>query len=304
MMRRRREESTSQKPQDAAWECLVARFERAFVRNGLNVRTIRLFHSVVHGYYENHGRKLPWRRTKKPYHILVSEVMLQQTQVERVMDKYSLFLNRFPNFKALARASLRSVLRTWQGLGYNRRAVHLRQAAQLVTRQWHDRLPRDIEKLIILPGVGRATAGAVLAYAFNRPVVFIETNIRTVFLHFFFKNQQNVTDAEILPFVEKTMDRANPRVWYYALMDLGAMLKKQYGNPNWRSAHHARQSRFEGSDRQIRGMILRMLVSEKRVSRTRLARSASVSRSRLEGILAQLEKEQLIRKHGRAYTIA
>lgn len=263
-----------------------------------------LFRKVVYNYYENHGRKLPWRKAKKPYHILVSEVMLQQTQVGRVVDKYSSFLKRFPDFKTLAHTSLRGVLQIWQGLGYNRRALHLRKAAQLVTAQWHGRLPRDTEKLMALPGVGQATASAILVYAFNRPVVFVETNIRTVFLHFFFKNEKTITDAAILPFVEKTMDRTNPRVWFHALMDLGAMLKKQYGNPNWRSAHHARQSRFEGSDRQIRGMILRILAREKRVSLERLVRVASVSHSRLGRILSRLEKEQLVSKKGRSYTIA
>jgi A/G-specific adenine glycosylase len=230
--------------------------------------------------------------------------MLQQTQVERVIDKYLLFLDTFPDFASLARAPLRTILGVWQGLGYNRRAQQLRTIAQRVVEQWHGRLPDDAKGLVTLPGVGQATAAAVLAYAFNRPVVFIETNIRTVFLHFFFKNQKNVVDAVILPLVEKTIDNANPRIWYYALMDLGAMLKRQYGNPNWRSAHHAPQSRFEGSDRQVRGRILRMLVREHRVSLVRLKRVASVPRRRLERILAQLEKEQLICKKGRSYTIA
>jgi len=292
------------KPGHLPWERRVAQFERALIRDGLNTRTVRLFSNVVYGYYENHGRKLPWRTTKKPYHILVSEVMLQQTQVERVMEKYPIFLERFPDFQSLACAPLRAVLQVWQGLGYNRRALHLRKAAQLIMTQWYGRLPDDEEKLMTLPGIGTATASAILAYAFNRPVAFVETNIRTVFLHFFFKNQRTVTDAAILLLVEKTMDRANPRVWFHALMDLGAMLKKEYGNPNWRSAHHARQSRFEGSDREIRGKILRMLVREQRVSLEGLVRVASVSRRRLAGILAQLEKEQLISKKGRSYSIA
>jgi A/G-specific adenine glycosylase len=302
-MQQKKRGSTLPKTKQVPWERSAAQFERAFLRSGLNAKTVRLFRAVVYKFYEGHGRELPWRRTKKPYHILVSEMMLQQTQVGRVMDKYPLFLKRFPDFNRLAQSSLRSVLRTWQGLGYNRRAAHLRKAAQLVASQWHGRLPRDAEKLVTLPGVGRATAGAILAYAFNQPVVFIETNIRTVFLHFFFKNKRAVADAAILPLIEKTMDKKKSRVWYYALMDFGAMLKKQYGNPNWRSAHHTRQSRFHGSDRQIRGMILRSLVRQRRVSLVELARGISVSEDRLRSILARLEKEQLISRKDRFYSI-
>ncbi len=274
------------------------------MRDDLNTRTIRLFRDVVYSCYENHGRRLPWCKTKNPYCILVSEIMLQQTQVDRVIDKYVQFLSAFPDFHALARAPLRKILQVWHGLGYNRRARQLKNTAQLIVTQWYGRLPQDINKLVTLPGIGTATASAILAYAFNRPVAFVETNIRTVFLHFFFKNRKHVTDAEILVLVNKTMDRAHPSQWFHALMDFGVLLKKQYGNPNWRSAHHARQSRFEGSDRQIRGIILRMLVREQRASLERLVRVASVSRSRLERILSQLEKEQLISKKGRSYTIA
>lgn len=303
-MRQRRAKSTLQKPVDTSLQQRATQFEHALMNDGLSARAIGLFRNVVYNYYKNYGRNLPWRKTKRPYNILVSEFMLQQTQVERVMDKYLLFLKRFPDFKTLAHASLREVLQVWQGLGYNRRALHLRKAAQLVTAQWHGRLLCDIEKLMALPGVGKATASAIAVFAFDQPVAFVETNIRTVFLHFFFKDKKHVTDAEILVFVVKTMDRARPSQWYHALMDFGAMLKKQYGNPNWRSAHHAQQKPFAGSDRQVRGQILRLLTQHTCLSQRKLVGLLRVSTKRLAYILSQLEKDHLVKKKGRSYTIA
>ena len=199
---------------------------------------------------------MPWRKTRNPYRILVSEVMLQQTSVARVTDKYTRFLQAFPNASALATAGTDDLLGAWKGLGYNRRALSLRAAAQVIVSVHGGKVPRSVDELVALPGIGHATAGAVLAYAYDIAIPFVETNIRRVFLHFYFPGEDGVTDARILPLVEKTVDRGNPREWYYALMDYGAMLGKGAVNANRRSLRYRPQKPFEGSFRQLRGAIL------------------------------------------------
>ena len=221
---------------------------------------MQLFRRRVWGYYRSHGRDLPWRRTQDPYHILVSEIMLQQTRVERVEGRYERFLERFPDIQALARARLAEVLAGWQGLGYNRRAQALRDTARIVVEQYGGRLPQDESVLVTLPGIGKATAASIAAFAFNRPVLVIETNIRRVFLHCFFAGRDRVPDRELLPLIAAACDRDNPREWYYALMDLGSRFRSKFPNPNRRSAHYQRQAAFEGSSRQARGRLVRLLL--------------------------------------------
>jgi A/G-specific adenine glycosylase len=203
---------------------------------------------------------MPWRETKDPYRILVSEIMLQQTQVVRVEEKYPKFIRAFPDFKALNRAPLAKVYGVWQGMGYNRRALALKKIAHIVVNDYKGTLPKTHEDLCALPGIGKATASSIMAFAFNRPAVFIETNIRTVFIHFFFKKRKQVADEEILLLVEQCLYRKNPRVWYWALMDYGTMLKKSGEDKNIRSKHYKKQGRFEGSRRQKRGKILKILL--------------------------------------------
>jgi A/G-specific adenine glycosylase len=185
--------------------------------------------------------------------------MLQQTQVDRVIPKYEAFLKRFPSFKKLADASVADVLREWQGLGYNRRALSLKRTAEGVMQQHGGSLPSSYEELIELPGIGPYTAGALRAFIWNQPEVFIETNIRTVYIHHFFP-MKKVGDDELRPLIEKTLDTEHPREWYYALMDYGAHLKKSVGNASRGSAHYKKQSPFKGSRRQLRGAILRELM--------------------------------------------
>lgn len=219
------------------------------------------FRETVLAFYAEHGRVLPWRETRDPYAILVSEVMLQQTQVPRVVPKYEAFLHAFPDVQSLAEAPLVDVLAAWSGLGYNRRAKSLKDAAALVVSNCGGRIPDTLEALVTLPGIGHATASQILAFAFDVPVPFIETNIRTVYLHHFFEDAEGVPDSAILPLVEATLDRRDPRTWYYALMDYGTHLKATMPNPSRRSAHHTRQSTFAGSMRQLRGAVLRELTA-------------------------------------------
>ena len=261
------------------------------------------FIRAMRDHYAAERRTLPWRSDINPCRILVSEFMLQQTQVERVLGKYELFIETFPDFQALARAPLKDVLALWQGLGFNRRAVNLWKTVRKVVEEFHGSLPDTTEALVKMPGIGRATAGAVLAFAFNRPVVFIETNIRRVFIHFFFQGRTDVRDSEILPLVEAALDHDNPRQWYYALMDYGAMLGRQSLNPNRRSAHYTRQAAFEGSDRQVRGRIIRELLRQGALTGKDLSSQLDIEGDRLRKILAGLERDGLIVRRKRCYSL-
>jgi A/G-specific adenine glycosylase len=264
---------------------------------------VAAFREVIYGYYARNRRSFPWRSTRNPYHILVSEVMLQQTQTERVLGKYEQFLAEFPDFTTLAAAPLRSVMAAWQGLGYNRRALSLKRAAEVVVERYGGRLPSSWEILAELPGIGKATASAILAFAFNKPSVFIETNIRTVFVHFFFPGRDEVKDREIFHLVERTLDRARPRRWYSALMDYGVMLKRSHGNPSRRSGHHRRQSPFVGSNRQVRGKIIRALVSGSGLRQGELVRITDAEPEAVRRNLDLLAKEGLIRRWGGRFWI-
>jgi A/G-specific adenine glycosylase len=251
------------------------------------------FKEAIWNYYKTFGRSFDWRQTHNPYHIFVSEVMLQQTQTYRVAPKYREFITRFPTFSDLARASVKDVVATWSGLGYNRRALFLQKSAQIIEHEYNGILPNKSEILITLPGIGKATAASICAFAFNMPTIFIETNIRTVYIHHFFAGSQQVTDAEIIPLVTQTIDEQNAREWYYALMDYGVMLKQTIPNPSKRSAHYTIQSKFAGSDRQIRGMILKLLTTEI-LSKQQLFDSIDRQPERIEKILNQLINEGFI----------
>jgi A/G-specific adenine glycosylase len=212
-------------------------------------------------------RDLPWRRTRDPYGVLLSEVMLQQTQVPRVLGRWEAWLADFPTLDALAAAPLEPVLAAWQGLGYNRRAIALKRAAEQTAERFGGQLPADETALRSLPGVGPATAAGVLAFAFELPATYLETNVRAVFLHELYPDRDGVPDREITPLVAAAVAEAarqgiSPRDWYYALLDYGAHLKRTQSNPSRRSAHHTRQSRFEGSRRQKRAWLLRAVMAD------------------------------------------
>ncbi len=269
------------------------------------------FQKTVLDYYRAHGRHdLPWRQPRAdgsfdPYAIIVSEVMLQQTQVGRVIPKYRAFMERFPSLDALAAAPLAEVLQAWSGLGYNRRAKFLQQAAQAIVA--HDgSWPRTTAELARLPGIGTNTAGALLAYAYDMPVVFIETNVRTVFIHHFFADEPAVVqDRAIADLVAATLPD-NPRQWYWAVMDYGTHLKQVVGNVSQKSAHYVRQSSFAGSRRQIRGKIIRLLSGGPQMGEML---AAAIPDERRQAVLDDLLAEGLIDRrddcymlHGACYT--
>jgi A/G-specific adenine glycosylase len=259
------------------------------------------FRGIVLKRYEEAGRSFPWRETRDPWAILVSEVMLQQTQTERVVPKYLAWMEAFPEPSRLASVSLAEALALWSGLGYNRRALALRAAASAITSA--GRMGDTEEELLALPGVGRYTARAVLAFAFGKPVALIETNIRSVYLHHFFRGEDRVPDSRIEKAVEATMDRDDPRTWYYALMDYGVELKRTIGNPNVRSAHYAKQSAFADSNRRIRGAILRELGSRGCSGGDAIAAALPFSRERVDAALAELMAEGFVAESDGTYRI-
>ncbi len=264
---------------------------------------IPAFREIILDYYGLYGRCFPWRETRDPYRILVSEFMLQQTQTQRVIRKYEAFLEKLPDFASLSAAPLDRVLSLWQGLGYNRRAVALKQTAGIVMEEHGGVLPSDAAVLRTFPGIGPATSSEIAVFAFNVPQVFIETNIRRVFIHFFFQDRNSVDDSDILPLAEQALGRTDPRTWYYALMDYGAMLKKSVPNPNRRSAHYKKQSPFEGSDRQVRGTILRILLREPWLGKEEIAGRTGFPVQRVEKILPQLEKEGFVSVRDDRYAV-
>jgi len=237
---------------------------------------------------------------------MVSEIMLQQTGVTRVTSKYQEFLEVFPAIQTLATAKLSEVLIVWSGLGYNRRAKFLHQAAQTVVNQYHGKLPHTLKELVSLPGIGPNTAGAILTYAFNEPCIFIETNIRTAYIHHFFAEHPEVTDAQIAELLKQTLaietqqPEPNYREFYWALMDYGSYLKKEVGGLLHQSKAYSKQSVFEGSRRQIRGKILKLLALQP-LTAAQLA--DSIIDDRLEAVLVDLLQENLIEKAKGYYSL-
>lgn len=288
-------------------------------------------------------RDLPWRRTRNPYEIWLSEVMLQQTQVARVEGRWPQWLDRFPSVEALAAASVADVLEAWQGMGYNRRALALKSAAEKIICEHHGEFPHETRALTALPGIGPATAQGIRAFAFDLPGVYLETNVRSVFLHEFYPGAVGVPDRELVPLIEACCPASGqdapdegasdaafaapqdaddtPRSWYYALLDYGAHLKATLPNPSRRSASHVRQSRFEGSRRQKRAELVRILLAARDDDDEALGLSAgdllerldaheasagrpAVERAVVEELLQGLAKEGFCREERGLWSIA
>ncbi len=265
----------------------------------LTPEQIKKFHKTIYAFFKTNRRDFAWRSTTDPYKIVVSEIMLQQTQVERVKTKYQEFIKTFPNFKTLAVASLKDVLTLWQGMGYNRRALYLHEIAVKINEDFGGTFPKDPLIIQNFKGIGPNTVGSICAFAFNIPTIFIETNIRSVFIHYFFPRKKAITDKQLLPLIAQTLDQKNPREWYFALMDYGAYLKKHFPNPSKKSAHHVAQSKFAGSDRQIRGALIKVLTQNTFISLAGLkTHFPTTEPQRLRTIIKQLLKEKLVAQKG------
>ncbi len=276
----------------------------------LSGKQIKKFQDTVWNYYNTSGRdNLPWRKSINTYRVWVSEIMLQQTQVDRVVGFFNVWMKMFPTVKDLAQASQIDVLKQWKGLGYNSRAIRMKQAAQLIIQEYKGKFPTDYNELQKLPGIGPYTAGAISAFVNNQPVVLIETNIRRVFIHHFFADANDKYDEDDLKLVEKTIDKENPREWYWALMDYGSFLgrtlniKGKKYNPNVQSKHYVKQSKFEGSDREIRSNILKLLLeNDNKIESSNLKKEIkkfSADNERIQKIINQMEKEGYLEIKGK-----
>jgi A/G-specific adenine glycosylase len=270
--------------------------------------TPQKFRTIVWKHYAEHGRHaLPWRKSHDPYRVLVSEMMLQQTQVERVIPYFTAWMKTYPTLKRLAAAPLADVLRRWQGLGYNRRAKMLHDAAKAVVAQHGGKMPRAVAELEALPGIGPYTARAVAAFAYDEDVTFVETNLRTAVIHHFFADRSGIPDADILAVLEKAKPRwtptRGPREWYAALMDYGAYLKRSGVRVNAKSKGYAKQSAFEGSGRQVRGAILRALATGPASKAKLLKLFPNERHAQLESQLARLLAEGMAEKVRSSYRL-
>ncbi len=292
-------------PQQQLFPDEVARFRALYETKGLEADVIAAFQAIIKHHYATRGRKFPFREPAHygdPYKVLVSEVMLQQTQADRVVDKYLAFVRAFPDFKALAGASNEAVLKAWVGLGYNRRALALKQIAEAVVSKHGGKLPSSVDALDEFPSIGPNTAASIATFAFNAVVPFIETNVRAVYTYFFFSGNPSVKEEAILDVVAQTLDNSNPREWYYALMDYGVLLKKAGKDPSRLKGDKLKAATFKGSDRQVRGKILKsLLASPKRIEA--IAADVCDGKDRVSRLLVQLEKEGFLERVGSIFSV-
>ncbi len=278
--------------------------EMAEAGGAASAAAVAEFRRVVWANYEQAGRDFPWRQSVDPWPILLSEVMLQQTRTERVVPYWTRWAALWPRPADLAAAPLDQVFREWSGLGYNRRARFLAQAAGRIQADHGGRVPEDPAQLEALPGIGPYTARAIACFAYGRPLAFVETNIRAAAIHFFFQDRAKVADAELMPLLQAALDQDRPREWHWALMDYGAALKRITANPGRRSAGYARQSRFEGSPRQARGAALRCLAAEGPRSIAALSAACGLSPDRIAGALRSLVAEGMVCEQAGQWRVA
>jgi A/G-specific adenine glycosylase len=267
------------------------------------VSQLEAFRTAVWAHHRANRREMPWRDVDDPYTVLVSEVMLQQTQVGRVEPRFREWMETFPTLDALAAAPLTLVLEKWQGLGYNRRAVNLKRTAELAVERYGGQLPCDPAVLRTLPGIGPVTAAAIANYARRVPTPFIETNVRAAVLHAFFPDAHDVTDRDLVPIVEATWDAEDPRGWGYALMDYGTHLKRTLPNPSRRSRHHVKQSRFEGSHRQKRARLLRAILAVPGRGPDEYAEATALETAEVIGLLEELAGEGFVTNCGGCWSV-
>ena len=269
--------------------------------------------ALLEWFYKNQ-RILPFRTDPSPYHVWLSEIMLQQTRVSAALPYYERFLAALPDIPALAGCEEEKLHKLWEGLGYYSRVRNLQKAAKIVCAQYGGQLPADYNALLALPGIGPSTSAGVRIFAFRQPDMYLETNVRAVFIHELFPGRESVADKELVSLVEATCPQdARVRAWYYALLDYGAYLKKTMPNPTRRSKHYTRQSKFEGSHRQKRAYLLRRVIDDA-LSTEDLARDLAQSErasgrqepsvEEVRAILDELEREGFVMRRGDAWLCA
>lgn len=259
---------------------------------------IQRFQKKILAFYQQNKRDLPWRKTTDPYHILVSEFMLQQTQVTRVIEYYTTWMKKWPTVQLFAKTAYKNVLTAWMGLGYNRRAMYLYKTAQIIVHDFDGDVLEAVKQFDKLPGIGLYTSKAVQIFSANADIATVDTNIRRIFIKEF-NLSESITDKELFSIAEKCLPPGRSRDWHNALMDYGALYltsKKTGIKPK------TQQSRFQGSDRQIRGQILRLLLKETQ-SLYQIQDQIDVETKRLSTILEKMEKEKTIDKIDNSYHI-
>lgn len=241
------------------------------------------FNRTLFLWHKKNYRPMEWRDTKNPYRILVSEIMLQQTQVARVKEKYAEFVKKFPTVQILANAPLGDVLRAWSGLGYNRRAKYLHHCAKEVVEKHQGKFPSSYEELVKLPGIGRSTAGALLAFAFDEDTPMIDTNIRRILVRTFFNGKNVPSDKELYAFASSLIPKGKGRVWNYAMLDLGATTctARNHADDCPINTLHGKvsdfvykkpQKKFAGSERFYRGKLLKHLAQQTSLTSAQVAK--------------------------------
>lgn len=262
------------------------------------------FNQILLDWHKDNYRDMPWRRTRDPYRILVSEIMLQQTQVDRVRTKYAEFLKAFPTVQALAKASLGEVLSAWSGLGYNRRAKYLHDCAKEVVRACGGKFPKNESELRKLPGIGPSTAAALMSFAFRGESPMIDTNIRRILVRVFF-GATIPSDKDLYAFATTLIIRGGGREWNYAMLDVGATLctarnhspkcpfMKLHGEVR-DFVYKKPQTKFLDSRRSYRGKVLQLLAKERTISARALHKYIGKKIPEMDEILLDLKKEGLI----------
>jgi A/G-specific adenine glycosylase len=259
---------------------------------------IQCFQKKVSSFYKRNRRQLPWRNTTDPYNILLSELMLQQTQVNRVILYYAKWITKWPTIDALASASLTEILDAWMGLGYNTRAVNLHKTARKIVTKFNSDVLEGMKHYKDLPGVGKYTSQAVQIFSANADIITVDTNIRRIFINEF-NLSEKVTDKALWELAGRCLPRGKSRDWHNALMDYGALFltaKKTGIKPK------TKQSRFEGSDRQIRARILRCLLKEK-MSLSELEKTLEIEQMRLRQILDKMSTEKIVMEKNNSYQL-
>ncbi len=282
----------------------------------LQPRKVKQFQQEILLWFSKNNRDLPWRQTRDPYKILVSEVMLQQTQVSRVIPKYQEWLAAFPTIEDLAKAKTSEVLRLWSGLGYNRRALYLQKTAKIIVEKYTGVFPQDEKGLLSLPGIGEYTARAVLCFARNKQVAVVDTNVRKVIIHVMLnsfqhqnpqerrsRNKFGMTTKEIQEIANQLLPHARAYEWNQALMDYAAMVLKK------EKISIPKQSRFIGSDRYYRGKIIKLLLEIKTVDVKKLGKLLKddfleQDKDWLEEIIKKLVRDGLMKRKNNIVSLA
>lgn len=251
---------------------------------------ISKFRTKIRKFYRQHGRELPFRMIDDSYKVTVSEIMLQQTQVDRVIPKYNNWIHKFPNWQSLAQASNKEILTYWSGLGYNRRAIYLKNIAQILVEEYNGKMPEDINTLQSFPGIGKYTSYAILIFAFGKRLATVDTNIRKVLLHEF-NLSADISDKEIQTLAEIVLPQTKIKEWHYALMDYAKTLPKEI-HIKYQTKY--KQSKFEGSIRQIRGEIIRQLTKNKFVTINEISINLKRTENDIKKAIETLQYENII----------